>query len=162
VRRGTVCEREAALVALANQGRAQKGLASLEQLPAQLYSLYTNPSTQGHFHDITSGSNGYSAKAGYDLVTGLGSPSVSQIVTDLIGITTTTSTSTPKGTSTSTTTRWIRRAWPKRALEVGTTDAAMTTAGSVGAISMTGLATPRPADVPPTTATMHQPSTQAS
>ena len=43
---------------------------------------YTNPN--GDFHDITSGSNGYPAKAGYDLATGLGSPVANKLIPDLI------------------------------------------------------------------------------
>jgi subtilase family serine protease len=72
----------AGLIALANQGRATAGLASLGTgvaagTNAVLYQLaggtsYTNPN--GNFVDITSGSNGHLATAGYDLVTGLGSP----------------------------------------------------------------------------------------
>jgi subtilase family serine protease len=40
-----------------------------------IYNIYSQPSLyQVDFRDITVGSNGYSAKAGYDLATGVGSP----------------------------------------------------------------------------------------
>ena len=37
------------------------------------------------FHDVTSGFNGYSARSGYDLVTGLGTPVASQVIAGLLG-----------------------------------------------------------------------------
>ncbi len=45
--------------------------------------LYKLPSND--YHDITQGSNGYSAGAGYDLATGLGTPIASRVVGDLWG-----------------------------------------------------------------------------
>jgi hypothetical protein len=39
------------------------------------------------FHDITTGSNGYSAGPGYDLVTGRGTPIANMLVPDLAGYT---------------------------------------------------------------------------
>ncbi len=58
-----------ALIALADQGRAAEGLGALTNAAAAVYSL-----PAGDFHDVTSGGNGYSAAAGYDLATGRGSP----------------------------------------------------------------------------------------
>jgi hypothetical protein len=71
----------AGLVAIADQGlaAATKSTLSSTQLLTQLYKL---PSTD--FHDITSGSNGYSATSGYDLVTGLGSPKANLVVAGLL------------------------------------------------------------------------------
>ena len=69
----------AALVALADQGRAAKGLGSLSNLPAAIYSL-----PRADFYDITAGNNGMRASAGYDLVTGLGSPQANLIVAGLV------------------------------------------------------------------------------
>jgi hypothetical protein len=69
----------AALVAIADQGLAQAGKGTLDGAQSRVYQL---PS--GDFHDITSGSNGYSAGAGYDLVTGLGSPLANLVVSDLV------------------------------------------------------------------------------
>ena len=69
----------AALIALADQGRAAAGLGSLANAPAAIYSL---PSSD--FNDIVVGNNGFMASAGYDLATGLGSPKADQIVAGLI------------------------------------------------------------------------------
>ena len=60
-------------------------------MPA-LYNIYNNPTQYANdFHDITSGSNGYSAGNGYDLVTGVGSPKANNLVPDLAGVITTSS-----------------------------------------------------------------------
>ena len=69
----------AALVALADQGRAQVGLGPLASGPAAFYSL-----SSADFHDITTGSNGYAATPGYDFVTGRGSPRADLVVADLV------------------------------------------------------------------------------
>jgi hypothetical protein len=68
----------AGLLAVANQGRVLAGLDTLNNGQAAVYTL---PSSD--FHDITSGSNGFSAGPGYDLVTGLGSPKANLVITDL-------------------------------------------------------------------------------
>ena len=70
----------AALVAIADQGLAQAGKGSLDGAQSRIYQL-----SSADFHDITSGSNGYSAGAGYDLVTGRGSPVANLVVGDLVG-----------------------------------------------------------------------------
>ncbi len=69
----------AALIALADQGRAAAGLGSLSNIPAAIYSL---PKTD--FNDITAGSNGLKANAGYDLVTGLGAPQANLVIGGLV------------------------------------------------------------------------------
>jgi subtilase family serine protease len=75
----------AALVAVADQGRALKGLGTLDGGTQLLPMLYQLPSSD--FHDVTSGSSAgnphYSAGPGYDLVTGLGSPYADRIVAAL-------------------------------------------------------------------------------
>jgi subtilase family serine protease len=71
----------AALVAIANQGRALFGQPALTG-PNTLSAVYSMPSTD--FRDITSGSNGYAAGAGYDLVTGRGSPLAFPVIRDLV------------------------------------------------------------------------------
>ncbi len=83
----------AALVAIANQGRALAGQGTLSGTPSQIYSLATSD-----FHDITSGSNGYSARAGYDLVTGRGSPNAAAVVSGLDGNSSVTTNPTPTPT----------------------------------------------------------------
>jgi subtilase family serine protease len=82
----------AGLFALVNQGRASAGKTALGTgqtfgVNSALYKLaggssYTNAS--GGFFDVTAGSNGLSATAGYDLVTGLGSPVANKLIPALI------------------------------------------------------------------------------
>ncbi|HZV05643.1 MAG TPA: hypothetical protein VE999_11220 [Gemmataceae bacterium] len=73
----------AALVAIADQGRALQGQGSLDGGSQTLPAIYQLP--QSDFHDITSGSNGgYSAGPGYDLVTGRGSPLANLVVSGLV------------------------------------------------------------------------------
>jgi len=73
----------AALVAIADQGRALAGKGSLDGGTQTLPAIYQM--SQSDFHDITSGSNGgYSAGVGYDLVTGRGSPIANRVVADLV------------------------------------------------------------------------------
>jgi hypothetical protein len=79
----------AALVAIANQGRELAGVPTLfgasQTLPA-LYGLYTNANYDHSFYDVTSGGRGnYSAMAGYDLMTGLGSPKAASVIAALVG-----------------------------------------------------------------------------
>jgi hypothetical protein len=69
----------AALIAIADQGRALNGVSSLANGQAALYQL-----SAADFHDITSGSNGYAATAGYDEVTGRGSPLANYVIHDLL------------------------------------------------------------------------------
>jgi len=74
----------AALVAIADQGRALDGEDTLDGGSQTLPAIYQLP--QSDFHDITSGSNGtYSAGPGYDLVTGRGSPIANLVVAGLVG-----------------------------------------------------------------------------
>ncbi|HWB07896.1 MAG TPA: hypothetical protein VG826_01540 [Pirellulales bacterium] len=82
----------AALVAVADQGRqiANGGVANpLPNAQANLYSLAASPASySSNFHDVTSGSNGSAqldnAAAGYDLVTGLGTPKAAALVQSLV------------------------------------------------------------------------------
>jgi subtilase family serine protease len=85
----------AALVAIADQGRAEAGLAPLSSSDT-LSALYSNPQD---FHSITQGTTGtyyvvdnsgriisripVKAAAGYNLVTGLGSPAANLLIPDL-------------------------------------------------------------------------------
>ena len=64
----------AGYLALVNQKRAQNGLKSAGFINPTIYSIAGGKSYGKYFHDITSGSNGYPATVGYDLVTGWGSP----------------------------------------------------------------------------------------
>ena len=81
----------AALIAIADQGRALAGKAALDGATQTLPMLYAMPSSD--FHDITSGRSvghpKYSASVGYDLVTGRGTPYANLVVADLVGSSTT-------------------------------------------------------------------------
>jgi subtilase family serine protease len=74
----------AGLFALVNQGRAAAGELSLNSVtPTDAQqALYMLP--QIDYNSITSGSNGYAASTGYNLVTGLGTPVANLVVPDLI------------------------------------------------------------------------------
>jgi subtilase family serine protease len=73
----------AALVAIADQGRALDGKGTLDGGTQTLPTLYRLP--QSDFHDVTSGGNGtYWAGPGYDLVTGRGSPIANLVVAGLV------------------------------------------------------------------------------
>lgn len=73
------------MMAVTNQGRATVGLPSLDGATGTLPKLYTLPSED--FHDVIGGSNGgYAAIAGYDLVTGLGTPVGNELISDLVGV----------------------------------------------------------------------------
>jgi hypothetical protein len=77
----------AAIIAIADQGRALAGLGSLDGATQTLPKIYSVSSAD--FHDVTSGTSTgsphYSAAAGYDLVTGRGSPVANKLVADLVG-----------------------------------------------------------------------------
>jgi hypothetical protein len=72
----------AALIAIADQGRALRGLGSLDGPSQTLPLLYALRGSD--FRDITSGGGqAGSGGAGYDLITGLGSPLAYRLVADL-------------------------------------------------------------------------------
>src|SRR4029077_409278 len=75
----------AGLIAIVNQGRVAGGGTTLNSVsnPAQaLQALYSLPPSD--FYDITSGYNGFNAGAGYDQVTGRGSPIANFLIPDLV------------------------------------------------------------------------------
>jgi len=74
----------AGLLALVNQGRAAAGESTLNSSTPtdSQQALYMLP--QSDYNAIASGNNGYSAGAGYNLVTGLGTPVANLLVPDLI------------------------------------------------------------------------------
>lgn len=89
----------AAIIALANQLRAQSHRGPLGFVSPTLYDIAKDPTAYARdFHDITTGNNalnlmalgfpaasqfGFAAAPGYDLATGLGSPNVSNLLFDL-------------------------------------------------------------------------------
>lgn len=75
----------AALLGIVNSSRAASGKAPVGNVLSSLYSL------AGNLHDIVSGSNGTcalqcNAVAGYDFVTGLGSPKADQLIPALVAL----------------------------------------------------------------------------
>jgi kumamolisin len=82
----------AALFALANQARTQRGQDTLGHANPALYSIAGNRRSYNQdFHDITDGNNrldsdvGFRANGGYDIPTGLGTPDVKNLLGDLVG-----------------------------------------------------------------------------
>jgi subtilase family serine protease len=78
----------AALIAIADQGRKLAGKATLNGRTQTLPAIYSAAATPGNFHDITSGTStgspNYTASAGYDLVSGPGSPIGQSITQQLL------------------------------------------------------------------------------
>jgi subtilase family serine protease len=79
----------AALFAIANSMRATAKKRLLTATPGMLYTVAKSGYTS-YFHDVTTGSNGNcgvlcAAMAGYDFVTGLGTPKANALVPALVG-----------------------------------------------------------------------------
>jgi subtilase family serine protease len=75
----------AGYMALVNQLSEANGNGPLGFINPSLYSIGAGSSYATDFHDVTSGSNGYSATTGYDLATGWGSPNGSNLINALAG-----------------------------------------------------------------------------
>jgi subtilase family serine protease len=75
----------AGYLALVNEQSVANGNKTVGFINPSLYSIGESSSYGSDFHDITSGSNGYSATTGYDLATGWGSPNGSGLITALAG-----------------------------------------------------------------------------
>ena len=75
----------AGYLALVNQQSVANGNGKLGFINPTLYTIGASSSYTTDFHDITSGSNGYSAITGYDLATGWGSPNGSGLLNALAG-----------------------------------------------------------------------------
>jgi hypothetical protein len=75
----------AALVAIADQGRALAGKGSLDGPSQTMPALYKLAGAVygTYYHDVTKGGNGHAAQRGFDMVTGLGSPVANQLVAGL-------------------------------------------------------------------------------
>jgi subtilase family serine protease len=92
---GTSCgsPQWAGIFALVNEARANAGKGPIGFANPALYAIYQGPRYSVDFHDITAGNNtlagapvqGYSAGTGYDLATGIGTPDVANLITDLSG-----------------------------------------------------------------------------
>ncbi|MGB6248215.1 MAG: protease pro-enzyme activation domain-containing protein [Terriglobales bacterium] len=76
----------AGYLALANQQLIANGSqTTLGFIDPALYTIGLGSNYDTDFHDITSGSNGYSATKGYDLATGWGSPNGDNLINALVG-----------------------------------------------------------------------------
>jgi subtilase family serine protease len=75
----------AGYLALVNQQRTANGNGPLGFINPTLYQIGAGSSYTSNFHDVTSGSNGYSATTGYDLATGWGSPNGTTLLNTLAG-----------------------------------------------------------------------------
>lgn len=75
----------AGYMALVNQQAIANGNPPLGFINPSLYSIGLSSSYTTDFHDISSGSNGFSATAGYDLATGWGSPNGPALINALAG-----------------------------------------------------------------------------
>ena len=76
----------AGYIALVNQQLAQNGESTIGFINPTIYSQNVTSQYSTDFHDVTSGTSGsYSAVAGYDLVTGWGSPNGTGLINALAG-----------------------------------------------------------------------------
>jgi subtilase family serine protease len=74
----------AGYLALVNQQAVTNGMPMLGFINPALYDIGLSSSYDTDFHDITIGTNGFSATLGYDLATGWGSPNGSGLITGLL------------------------------------------------------------------------------
>lgn len=74
----------AGYLALANEQAANNGQTPPGFINPSIYLLGVGPGYHTDFHDISSGSNGYPAVAGYDLASGWGSPNRSGLINGLL------------------------------------------------------------------------------
>jgi subtilase family serine protease len=75
----------AGYLALVNQQAVSNGNHTVGFINPSIYTIGLGSNYDTDFHDITSGSNGYSATVGYDLATGWGSPNGSGLINALAG-----------------------------------------------------------------------------
>lgn len=75
----------AGYLALVNQQAVANGTGLVGFINPTLYAIGNSGSYPTDLHDITSGSNGYSATTGYDLATGWGSPNGANLINALSG-----------------------------------------------------------------------------
>src|SRR5712692_10095680 len=80
----------AGIIALANQARAGASKGPIGDLNPVLYAIYHSSRYATDFHDITVGNDqlvgssvGFSAGAGYDVASGIGSPIVDHLIVDI-------------------------------------------------------------------------------
>lgn len=81
----------AGIIAIANQARKTAGKGPIGDLNPVLYAIYHGANYANDFHDITVGNDqvagssvGFPAGTGYDVASGIGSPRVANLITDLV------------------------------------------------------------------------------
>lgn len=80
----------AGFIALSNQQAASNGKPPAGFLNPAIYALGASSNYSSDMHDITTGSNGFAAVAGYDLATGWGTPNGKALINTLTSSTTST------------------------------------------------------------------------
>ena len=90
---GTSCgvPQWAGIFALVNQARGLGGKTGIGTPNTALYTIYRSARYTSDFHDVTLGNNtlagqplaGFSAGTGYDVTTGIGTPNVANLISDL-------------------------------------------------------------------------------
>ena len=75
----------AGYIALVNQQALINGGSHVGFINPAIYNIGLSSNYNSDFHDVVSGSNGYSATTGYDLVTGWGSPNGTGLLNALLG-----------------------------------------------------------------------------
>jgi len=75
----------AGYLALTNQQSVFNGLGTVGFINPKIYAIGSSTTYSADFHDIVSGSNGYSATISYDLASGWGSPNKSNLIDALGG-----------------------------------------------------------------------------
>ncbi len=76
----------AGMAAIIDQGRVAAGGKPIGSSRDALRHLRIRQPCPGDFHDVTQGNNGYQAGAGYDLVTGIGSPKANLLIPALTAL----------------------------------------------------------------------------
>ena len=116
----------AGFIALVNQQAAANGEASVGFINPAIYSLAQGSTYSTYFHDITSGTNEWPgstnqfyAVSGYDLCTGLGTPTGQALIDDLAPIHIIVDQKLSTGTRVGTIGRWSGSSFPKRRLQPG-------------------------------------------
>ena len=125
----------AGLIAIADQGRIQAGLAPLDGPSQTLPALYALPAAD--FHDVTSGNSSGSptekSGPGYDLVTGRGTPIANLVVAGLVGQSSTTPAATHFGVTSTASTAGVAATVTVTALDAN----GNTVAGYMGTVHFT-------------------------
>jgi subtilase family serine protease len=134
----------AGYLALANQQAVSQGEKTLGFINPAIYTIGGSSSYTTDFHDITSGSNGFPATTGYDLVTGWGSPNGANLINALVPPKTTGGFSLSANPSTITVKRGTTGTSTITSTLHGTFNAAVTLSGSLKVMTFSPNPIPAP------------------